>query len=147
MPWNNSPDAGFSEASPWLPLNADFTTRNVEALQADPASILHLYRRMIALRRENPALSVGRFVSRGASNDVYCFERCEGNARIMIALNFSSDARSIPFSPNPSTARLMLSTYLDRADAIVGPDLTLRPMEGIILDLQPPSRSGGNEHP
>ncbi len=114
MPWDGSAQAGFSEAVPWLPLNADFTTRNVMALQADPASILHFYRRMIALRRANPALSIGHFVSRGALNDVYCFERYDGNARVLVALNFSGDPRPLPGLPNLGMARVMLSTRLDR---------------------------------
>jgi alpha-glucosidase len=147
MPWNSSPHGGFSQAAPWLPLNADFTTRNVTAQQADPGSMLQLYRRMIALRRGNPALSIGHFVSRGAANDVWCFERYDGNARIMVALNFSNDLRPIPFSPNLGTARLMLSTRLDRSDAIVGPELMLRAMEGVILDLHPATRTGEHKSP
>jgi alpha-glucosidase len=141
MPWNGSPNAAFSGGTPWLPLNADYTTRNVTALQADPRSILYFYRRMIALRRENLALSIGRFISRGASNDVYCFERSEGNARVMVALNFVNDTRLIPFSPYFPSARVMLSTCLDRADTMVGADLTLRPMEGVILELPPLPRA------
>jgi alpha-glucosidase len=147
MPWSSLLHAGFSATSPWLPLNADFATRNVMALQADPGSILQLYRRLITLRRENPALSVGRFVSKGAHNDVYCFERYEGTERIMVALNFSSDPRLVPLSPTLSTARVMLSTCLDRSDAIVGPELTLRAMEGVVLDLQPATRTGESENP
>jgi alpha-glucosidase len=147
MPWNSSQYAGFSDALPWLPLNADFTTRNVTAQQADPKSILQLYRRLIALRRENPALSIGHFVSRGVSNDVWCFERYDGNARIMVALNFSNDERPIPFPPNFHTARLMLSTHLDRSDTIVGDDLTLRAAEGIVLDLQPATRTREHNSP
>ena len=125
MPWDGSPHAGFSEASPWLPLNANFTTRNVMAQQADAGSILQLYRRLIALRRENPALSIGHFVSKGVSNDVWCFERYDGNARIMVALNFSDHPQPIALPPN-HTARLMLSTRLDRSD---GPT-TLAPWRG-----------------
>jgi alpha-glucosidase len=137
MPWNSSSNADFSHATPWLPLNADYTTRNVSALQADPRSILYLYRRMIAVRRDNPALSIGRFISRGVSNDVYVFERSKGNARVMVALNFANDSRPIPFSPYLPTARVMLSTCLDRSDMIVGTGLRLRPMEGVILELPP----------
>jgi alpha-glucosidase len=147
MPWDSSQYAGFSDASPWLPLNADFTTRNVTAQQADPGSILQLYRRLIALRRANPALSIGHFVSKGVSNNVWCFERYEGDARIMVALNFGNDPRPVPLSAELRTARVMLSTRLDRPDAIVGPDLTLRAMEGIVLDLQPATRTGENQSP
>ena len=44
---------------PWLPLNADWRERNVEAFERDACSMLNLYRRLLALRRTHPALSVG----------------------------------------------------------------------------------------
>ncbi len=53
---------GFTTAKPWLPLNADWPTRNVARMTEDPHSILTLYRRLLALRREYPALSIGDFV-------------------------------------------------------------------------------------
>jgi hypothetical protein len=71
------------------------------------------------------------------SNDVYCFERSEGNARVIVALNFANGTRPVPFSAYLPTARVMLSTCLDRSDTMVGADLTLRPLEGVILKLPP----------
>ncbi|KKI22621.1 alpha-amylase family glycosyl hydrolase, partial [Sphingomonas sp. Ag1] len=51
MAWDGSPNAGFSTAEPWLPLHPDWRTRNVAAQEADPASMLWLYRRLLAARR------------------------------------------------------------------------------------------------
>ena len=48
---------------PWLPFSAELATRNYAAQRADPNSILHLYRRLIALRRRHPALALGDFAS------------------------------------------------------------------------------------
>ena len=59
MPWDKRAFAGFSTMNPWLPLNADWRERNVANQQDDPDSMLSLYRRLLALRREHLALSLG----------------------------------------------------------------------------------------
>ncbi len=59
MQWNADENAGFSAAggSLWLPVNADYPNRNVEAQRADSTSLLNFYRRLITLRRQMPALT------------------------------------------------------------------------------------------
>jgi ADP-ribose pyrophosphatase YjhB (NUDIX family) len=65
MPWDASANAGFTTAKPWLPLNADWPTRNVARMTTEPHSILRLYRRLLATRRAHPALSIGGFALPG----------------------------------------------------------------------------------
>ena len=50
MQWSAGPNAGFSTAEPWLPLNEDYAAWNVEMQKGDSSSILEFYRRLIALR-------------------------------------------------------------------------------------------------
>ena len=54
MPWDGSSNAGFTTREPWLPLNADWRERNIEAFERDPCSILNLYRRLLATTTEAP---------------------------------------------------------------------------------------------
>src|SRR5206468_7487095 len=49
MQWDGSSNAGFTTASPWLPLAEIFSDQNATTLTADPRSILILYRALIAL--------------------------------------------------------------------------------------------------
>ena len=52
MPWRDAPGGGFTapDVRPWLPLG-DTGACNVEDQLADPASMVHLARDLIALRR------------------------------------------------------------------------------------------------
>ena len=50
MQWDAFPSGGFTTGEPWLP-PIDPQERNVEAQRADPASLLHYYRRLIESRR------------------------------------------------------------------------------------------------
>ncbi len=61
MAWDGSPHAGFSTAKPWLPLHADWRTRNVSAQLEDPHSILMLYRNLLSLRRDSHELAKGPY--------------------------------------------------------------------------------------
>jgi alpha-glucosidase len=130
MQWSAGSNAGFSDGEPWLPLSADHEMRNVEMLRDDQRSILTLYRRLIALRREHLALSIGDYVPGGVEGDVLWFERRHGDTRLIVALNFGHEASAVRL---PGEARLLLSTYLDREDEPVRSELALRSDEGIIL--------------
>jgi alpha-glucosidase len=60
LPWTTSgPALGFGTAAPWLPQPASWAQLSVEAQEADPASMLSLYRRALQLRHELPALGAG----------------------------------------------------------------------------------------
>jgi alpha-glucosidase len=125
MRWSAELGAGFTTGTPWLPLGDDLATRNVAAEAEDPGSMLSLSRRLIALRRNEPALS------RGSYAGVECDPRCLGfireaeGQRLLVLLNFSDEACPVPFA-----GRLLLST--DAAREKIG---TLGPAEGVILRL------------
>ncbi|HEX3553433.1 MAG TPA: alpha-amylase family glycosyl hydrolase [Thermoanaerobaculia bacterium] len=60
MPWDATPNAGFTTAAkPWFDLAPGWRTANVAAETGDPASLLSHYRRLIHLRHASPALRKG----------------------------------------------------------------------------------------
>jgi glycosidase len=95
MQWDASARAGFSAAEPWLPLHPDAAQRNVAAQRGDPASLLHWYRALIALRAAHPALSRGAQRSLEAPRDVFAFERTHGTERFVVALNFGDEPAQV----------------------------------------------------
>jgi glycosidase len=76
MPWNARRNAGFTSGRPWKNPPKEFRSVNVETQSADEASLLSLYRRLIHLRNQAPALRVGDYRSVKASDPaVYAFVR------------------------------------------------------------------------
>jgi glycosidase len=69
MQWSDAANAGFSSSAPWQPVNAGFEELNVAVQDADPASQLNLYRRLIHLRNDHPALLRGAFIPVESSCD------------------------------------------------------------------------------
>ena len=59
MPWDRTANGGFTTGTPWLPVRSYSATVNVAAEDANPDSLLNWYRKLFALRRNNPALHTG----------------------------------------------------------------------------------------
>jgi alpha-glucosidase len=129
MQWDDSESAGFTKGDPWLPLSSDCATVNVAAQRADPGSMFSLYRQLIALRRREPALSIGVHVKAEAIDDVLTYRRFYKGRWITVALNFSAAPQSL--SKNEAH-EILLSTHLDRAETVHG-DVRLRANEGLVM--------------
>lgn len=52
MQWTDGENAGFTAGTPWLKVNPNYTDINVEAELADENSVLHFYKKLIALRKD-----------------------------------------------------------------------------------------------
>jgi alpha-glucosidase len=136
MPWDDGDGAGFTTGTPWLPLNPDHRTRNVAVQSGDPASMLSLYRDLLALRRDHPALSIGSIGGIAGEDDVLRFVREGGGERFVIALNLSDEERRFTLPDDIDMPQLILSTVADwRTGGEDGDGRTvlLAPNEGIIL--------------
>jgi alpha-glucosidase len=88
MPWvTDAEHGGFTQGEPWLPLSADNIARAVDAQEADPQSLLHWTRQMLALRRAHPALLRGECEAVQAHGHVLSFTRKLGDEAIHCAFN------------------------------------------------------------
>jgi alpha-glucosidase len=130
MRWDSSPGSGFTRSTtPWLPLGEDINPADVAQQQADRNSLLNLYRDLIALRRQTPALIGGEFVPLPTCRDVLAYERHGGGQRLRVALNMGGDEHRIACEGD---WQVMITTFRDRAGETFSGHLTLRPHEGLI---------------
>jgi alpha-glucosidase len=137
MQWSNAPFAGFSSANPWLPLHPDFKRRNVAAQQANPNSLFHFTRRLIALRRAYPALHQGAFrVFFRADTGVLAFERTLGEERILVYINFVNSPRPVSFvrDADPEQATLLLSSAGRKEFYATDHKFVLKPYEVLLME-------------
>ena len=134
MQWESTGQAGFTTGTPWLPLAADFPTVNLATERADPQSMLSLYRQLIDLRRNEKALAVGRYQAVKAEGDLLVYLRSHENQQWLVVLNVGSS--SLAFQPETRVVgKVVLSTYLDRHEAITESEIKLRGDEGLIIRL------------
>ncbi|MCW5697535.1 MAG: DUF3459 domain-containing protein [Bauldia sp.] len=136
MQWDRSPGAGFTEAKPWLPLARDWQDRNVEVAMNDPDSLLSLYRRLIALRREEEALSVGAYLELAAEGDILAYQRTYGDHVLVVVLNLGHHA--MPFDLPPGLAgEVIAATHGARDGARLTGRVEVAPDEGFVLRTAP----------
>jgi alpha-glucosidase len=135
MQWTGEEGAGFTTGRPWLPIAEDYRSVNVAVETEDPVSILNLYRRLIQMRRAEPALAVGEFAPVPADGDLIAYVRKADRRRLLIVLNLGTQPQTFATSDLEARAALLLSSHLDRAPREIGDSLELRPDEGIILEL------------
>jgi alpha-glucosidase len=137
MQWDAGPNAGFTTADPWLPLAADYVTVNVAAERADSASMLSLYRRLIALRRAESALAIGSFRGVPAKGDVLAYVREFADRRFLIILNLGSSPASLTLPDAGLHGRVVIGTHPDREGSAIVGRVELRGDEGIVVSLGP----------
>lgn len=143
MQWDASPQAGFTTATPWLPVSADYRTHNVAGEHRNPHSLLSLYRRLIRVRKASAALTLGDYrpVDGGPDECVIYrreFRQADGRTDTMlVAMNFSVRRLAFVLPAITQAGSLLLSTSPTVAPGPWTPDLvTLGPDEGILVQLE-----------
>jgi alpha-glucosidase len=137
MQWDATPYAGFSTSRPWLPLPDDYVHENVRNLSADPASILNLYKALIGLRKQHPALVAGSYEPIAADDDLLIYRRRSGDDAAVIVLNLGADPVSLASEAIGLEGEILLSTFMDRAGETISGTLDLRGNEGVITVSAP----------
>jgi alpha-glucosidase len=99
MQWNDSPNAGFSQAKPWLPVPASYKTHNVASELKDPDSVLEFYRHLLELRHHDSALLDGDYVALNQDNaNVLSYLRRYKDEAVLVVLNMSGTAQQVSFN-------------------------------------------------
>jgi glycosidase len=135
MPWDDSENAGFTRGTPWLPLHADWPTRNVMSMTDEPQSILTLYCQLLALRRDCLALSIGDFALLNVEDETLVYARRHGAERLIVALNFGRRQHRLELPDCARGSRVLLSTAGGAAPVEAGV-LLLRPNEAVVLEAR-----------
>jgi oligo-1,6-glucosidase len=113
MQWDDSPQAGFTTGTPWIGVNPNYKEVNAGAAIADPDSVFHHFRKVIALRHDEPAVALGDFTMLLADHEqIYAFTRRLGDTELLVLANFSSNtamADQIPDADEWERSELVLT--------------------------------------
>jgi alpha-glucosidase len=96
MQWDPTPKAGFTSGTPWLPVPASSDSINVSVEMKERGSLLNWYRRLIALRRSDPALRDGTndMLDLDRDNVLAWYRKAPGRT-VIVVCNFNNAARTI----------------------------------------------------
>ncbi|MEI8204994.1 MAG: alpha-glucosidase [Bacteroidota bacterium] len=133
MQWDDSKHAGFTKGTPWLPVDKDYLTCNVEAQQLNPDSLLKVYEHLIKLRKQYPALQFGEWrpLNKG-ERDIWIYDRVITNETITVIINFVNKKRKLLMNA-PIQGQIIFTTIKNRLSEIEGNLLFLDPYEVILI--------------
>ena len=112
--WNSKKNAGFTKGTPWLMVNPNYTSINVEAQEKNPDSVLSFYKELIALRK-NPdykeTLVYGTVIPYlDGQHNLMAYHR-KGEKDLLVIGNFQKDPQTAVL---PSACKnLLLNNYQD----------------------------------
>jgi oligo-1,6-glucosidase len=130
MQWDESANAGFSNAKPWLGINSNYQYINYAAQKNNPASVLNFYKKLIALRKENNCLKAGEFIPLYADKNLMMYRRELNHESYIVAFNFSSKEKKIPKEVMKNISGKIIVANTERSNM----DETILPWEGILLN-------------
>ncbi|MFA0627008.1 alpha-glucosidase [Vibrio sp. 10N.222.49.A3] len=136
MHWNNQPNAGFSDGTPWIELNPNYPEINVESALADPSSIFYHYKTLIELRKAHPAIVYGSFIPVFEEHDkVFAYVRELDGEKLFVVCNFSNDnlTLDIPEQYQTQTLDCLINNYQTVTE--LSAKLELAPYESFAVKL------------
>ncbi len=112
MQWNALKHAGFTEGKPWLLVNENYKTINVESQQNDPNSILNFYRKLTAIRKQYKTLVYGDYQCFDVTNDTsFFYKRWDNEGSFLVLLNFTGNPLSIDIDEDLLNYTSIISNY------------------------------------
>lgn len=137
MQWSREENGGFTDGTPWLKVNPNYSEINVEQAMEDPDSIYHHYKRLIRLRAENLAAVYGTYDLILADHpQIYAYTRTYGDEKLLVLCNlFPVEATAqLPEEYAFRPSELLLANYLTDAEENIA-EIALKPYESRVYKL------------
>jgi len=134
--WSDGENAGFTAGTPWMRVNPEYRQINVQAQEGDADSVLHYYRRLVALRKSPEYKEIfvyGEFVPEYMDEEnVMAYSRVLGNRRVLVVSNFGREP--IHLSLKYAAKKVLLSN-MGKTKAVK--KLTLESCEVMVIECIP----------
>lgn len=125
MQWNTSVNAGFSQGKPWLPVNPNYQTINVEKQLYDPASIFSTYQQVINYRKQNELVVLGEYQLLDSADEVFAYLRYNETEALIVVVNLSETVNEFSYPESILPKKLIISNYSEQD--IYGETVELKP--------------------
>lgn len=133
MQWDDTKNADFTSATPWLPINPNHVTLNVKQQQEDPNSVLNHFRKLTALRKAEPVLVYGAYdIVQREHPTVYAYTRTLEDRKVLVLLNFSVSESKIDL-PQITIGKFWINNYDDLRRE--GDTILLQPYQAVIVEV------------
>jgi oligo-1,6-glucosidase len=136
MQWSAQAHGGFTTGAPWLAVNPNHAEINAASQVDDPNSVYHHHRRLIALRREIPALVHGAYLDIDPAHPhVFAYTRTLGQARYAVLINFCNEPTAYELPGGLRIVEAMIDNVANNEVATATTSLSLAPWQGAVYRL------------
>ncbi len=132
MQWNDEENAGFTQGTPWLKVNPNYTEIHAAAQVNDGDSVFACYRKLVHLRKEYPVFVDGDFrLLLEDDENIFAYTRTNKDSRLLVICNFYDRTVRFSLEEDISDMELLVTNYRETGSAG-----TLRPYEARMLYLK-----------
>lgn len=131
MQWDDTEQAGFTTGTPWIAVNPNYKEINAKAETADPNSVFHYYKKLIALRKQTPIMVYGKYEPLFKdSEDLFVYTRTLENEKLLVVCSFTDQETTFTIPEEFAGAKLLISNMENEYGKGT---ITLRPYEAFVL--------------
>ncbi|MCD7948680.1 MAG: alpha,alpha-phosphotrehalase [Erysipelotrichaceae bacterium] len=128
MQWNKN--GGFSDNTPWMEMNPNHTTINIEDNLNNPNSIFYYYQKLIKLRKQYKVISEGSYIPLEKDHPyIYAYKRQYKDEELIVINNFYDIHTSMQID-QINDYKILISNYEHHQ---LNKHLQIRPYETIVL--------------
>ena len=129
--WDDSPHAGFTTGTPWIAVNPNYTEINAKAETADPDSVFHYYKKLIALRKAYPVVVYGKYETMMEdSEELYVYTRAFEKESLLVVCSFCDHDTNFTLPAEFAGASCLICNVENEYGS---PKMTLKPYEAFVL--------------
>ncbi len=137
MQWDGSENAGFSKATPWLPVPDTYKTHNVAIESKDAHSVLAFYKEVLKLRHANHALLEGSYIPLNETDpNVLSYLRVSASKNVLVVLNMSGTRQTSHFDFSKQGFSQVHKLIATGESSVEGKVVTLEPYGVFIGELK-----------
>lgn len=131
MQWTNEVNGGFTEGTPWFPVNPNYKTINVAQQSEDSDSVLNFYKRLIKLKKSDDIYTYGEFNLIDDENEnIFAYTRKLNNKTVLVAGNLTDNVASLNLPFEVEASQIKLHNYKNDLDIT-----NMKPFEAFVAEL------------
>ncbi len=131
MQWSNEENAGFSSGKPWMKVNSNYQTVNVEQQRENKDSVFHFYKKMIQLKKEHQIFTYGSYdLLMEDHEQVFAYQRRLDGKTAVVMVNISNqEAIWIAENGMSVSSNNLILTNIATTSKENSTEITLKPYE------------------
>lgn len=134
MQWDNSANAGFSEARPWIKVNPNYKEINAQEQLNRDDSVFHYYQKLIAFRKQKEIIVYGNFeLLLPEDEDIFMYVRALEKEKLLVICNFSKNERLVKLPDGFEAGDILIANY---ENPEISDEMKLRPYEAVVIEIR-----------